>query len=187
MIVDLFKVPVYDASLDLDNKILEQFCIELSKKDRGRQKSNSGGWQSNDLQQDSRLDPLVSEISYHSNSFFRELGLVMEAGMTNIWANVNKYGDFNREHLHPSSKISGVYYVKVPEKSGNFVFLHPCYDIMGYDWHYEGTPGSDYVTPAKKLHPTPGTLILFPSWLKHFVEPNMNLTERRISISFNLA
>ena len=187
MIVDLFKVPIYDASLDLDNKILEQFCIELSKKDRGRQKSNSGGWQSNDLQQDSRLDPLVSEISYHSNSFFRELGLVMEAGMTNIWANVNKYGDFNREHLHPSSKISGVYYVKVPEKSGNFVFLHPCYDIMGYDWHYDGNPGSDYVTPAKKLHPTPGTLILFPSWLKHFVEPNMNLTEKRISISFNLA
>ena len=187
MIVDLFRVPVYDAFLELDNKKLENYCIELSKKDKGREKSNSGGWQSNDLQQDFRLDSLISEISYHSNLFFKELGLVMEVGLTNIWANINKYRDYNREHLHPSSKISGVYYIKVPEKSGNFVFLHPSCDIMGYDWNYEGNPGSDYITPAKKLHPTPGTLILFPSWLKHLVEPNMNLTERRISISFNLA
>ena len=187
MIIDLFKVPVYDAFLEIDNTKLEQYCLELSKKDKGREKSNSGGWQSNDLQQDSRMDNFVSELSKHAGFFFQELGLTMDAGLINIWININKYRDYNREHIHPNSKVSGVYYVKVPEKSGNFVFLHPMYDIMGYDWYYEGDPGSEYVTSAKKLHPTPGTLILFPSWLKHFVEPNMNISEKRISISFNLA
>ena len=29
-------------------------------------------------------------------------------------------------------------------------------------------------------------LYLFPSWLKHYVKPNMNKKEERISISFNL-
>ena len=29
-------------------------------------------------------------------------------------------------------------------------------------------------------------LYLFPSWLKHRVEPNLNKNENRISISFNL-
>ena len=30
-------------------------------------------------------------------------------------------------------------------------------------------------------------LYLFPSWLSHWVEPNLNKKEERISISFNLA
>ena len=29
------------------------------------------------------------------------------------------------------------------------------------------------------------TLYLFPGWLNHFVNPNLNKTEERISISFN--
>jgi len=28
-------------------------------------------------------------------------------------------------------------------------------------------------------------LLLFPSWLKHMVKPNMNKKQKRISISFN--
>jgi uncharacterized protein (TIGR02466 family) len=186
MIVDLFKVPIYNTHLNINNHKLETYCLDLSKRDSGRELSNSGGWQSTNLQQDSRLDELISEISTHSNIFFQELGLKMEAGLINIWVNINKYRDYNHQHIHPNSKISGVYYVTTPENSGDLLLFHPAYDLMGYDWICEKS-SSEYVIPSKNVKVKSGVLILFPSWLKHSVESNMNLTKKRISISFNLA
>lgn len=186
MIKDLFKIPIYDISLDLENDIIKKYCLELHEQDKGRIRSNVGGWQSENLEKDSRLDELLSEILFHSDYFLRELTLDFETGITNLWININKYRDYTKEHLHPNSKLSGVYYVDVPEKSGDIIFLHPSYDLLGYDWNCKSTIGSDYVSSGKKLSPKNGTLVLFPSWLRHLVEPNMNLTDDRISISFNV-
>lgn len=186
MINDLFKVPIYHTVLDLENDNIKNYCLEVYEKDEGRIQSNVGGWQSKDLERDFRLDELVSEILFYSDYFLKELKLDFETGITNIWININKYKDYTKEHLHPNSKLSGVYYVDVPEKSGDIIFLHPAYDMLGYDWSCKSQMCSDYVSSAKRLSPKNGTLILFPSWLRHFVEPNMSLNNNRISISFNV-
>lgn len=186
MITDLFKVPIYNINLELENDVLKNYCLEVYSKDEGRTQSNVGGWQSKDLEKDSRLDDLASEILFHSDYFLKELKLDLESGITNLWININKYRDYTREHLHPNSKLSGVYYVEVPENSGDIVFLHPAYDLLGYDWKCKSRMCSDYVSSGKRMRPKSGTLVLFPSWLRHLVEPNMNLTDDRISISFNV-
>ncbi len=33
-----------------------------------------------------------------------------------MWAIINKKGNFNTEHIHPNSNLSGAYYVKAPKK-----------------------------------------------------------------------
>ena len=49
MLIDIFKTPVYSVTLDCDNNILTQYCIEKEKSDTGRTVSNRGGYQSNNL------------------------------------------------------------------------------------------------------------------------------------------
>lgn len=186
MITDLFKVPIYDIHLELENSILKKYCLEIYENDEGRIQSNVGGWQSKDLEKDSRLDELVSEILFHSDYFLKELKLDFESGITNLWININRYRDYTKEHLHSNAKLSGVYYVDVPKKSGDIIFLHPAYDLLGYDWKCKSQMCSDYVSSGKRMSPQNGTLVLFPSWLRHCVEPNMNETDDRISISFNV-
>lgn len=111
-----------------------------------------------------------------------------------MWANINPKGGFNTSHTHPDSIFSGVYYAQAPEDCGQLVLDDPVVtrqfsnvvsaiepkDNIDY---YKSLRPEDYV----KVHynPIPGRLILFPSYLSHYVEPNLNEKDR-ISVSFNI-
>ena len=60
---------------------------------------------------------------------------------------------------------------------------------MQYDWSNRGDQWSKFDKQNSIIWLTevmPGRLYIFPSWLRHDVEPNLNKKEKRISISFNL-
>tara|TARA_B100000989_G_scaffold120458_2_gene88822 strand:- start:956 stop:1594 length:639 start_codon:yes stop_codon:yes gene_type:complete len=87
-----------------------------------------------------------------------------------FWFNISNTGDSTGWHDHKeNAKISGVYYISVPEKSGNIIFRK--------------NDGNKY----KKwfVKPEDGMMILFPSRLEHCVEINKSY-DTRISLSFNL-
>ena len=187
---DIFKVPVYEAQLNLDIKKLQSFCNEYQQNNTGRIKTNYGGYQSNDLPlNDVSLHPLIKEINTHSSKFAKEFVNSVrgknEQSLINIWININSYKDTNRVHNHPFSEISGVYYIKTPDKCGHIVFEHPAIDILEYYWTESSKEFNEYNSPTWWKPAVENTLYLFPSWLKHRVEPNLNKTEERISISFN--
>jgi len=101
-----------------------------------------------------------------------------------MWFNVNPKSGFNIPHVH-GGIVSGVYYVASKENSGNIVFKNPASNIV---YHCE----ADFVNSYNEVNssswcfsPKPGLLLLFPSWLEHYVHPNLN-DEDRISISFNV-
>ena len=80
--------------------------------------------------------------------------------------------------------------------AGNIVFQHPAMNELGFYYNsFQGLPGdvnepeeyNQYNTSLVKAPAIENTLYLFPSWLNHFVESNMNKTEERISISFNIS
>ncbi|MAS97186.1 MAG: hypothetical protein CMO55_28685 [Verrucomicrobiales bacterium] len=107
----------------------------------------------------------------------------VEIFVINSWGIINpKYG-YNAMHNHPSSVLSGVYYIKAPENCGDIVFRDPrevCQMV---------------VLPTKKQNrwtyqrvfyrPKEGRLLIFPSWLLHEVKPNLS-EEERICVSFNI-
>ena len=87
--------------------------------------------------------------------------------------------------MHPFSLVSAVFYLKVPKNSGRLVFENP---IQQHD--YIMKPGT--VKTYNSINsgywyaePKEGDLIMFPSWLRHWVEPSQS-DEDRISIAFNI-
>ena len=196
MIQHLFEVPLYEVKLDLDTKNLEQFCKKHQTIDPGRELSNVGGYQSNALNlSEPILSPLLKQIQIHSSKFAKEFNN-NEQNLSNIWFNISLFGNSNFSHNHPHSDISGVYYVKTPNECGDIVFEHPAIDYLSF---YIGMNASQTTAALPSLPEdfnsynsevwfkpaVENTLYLFPSWLKHRVEPNKNKNEERISLSFN--
>ena len=102
-----------------------------------------------------------------------------------MWANINYPGCFNRSHNHPNSQWSGVYYVKTPKDCGNLILEDP---RPGYAMTVPQQI-SPHKLPYRLLRnvgymPVAGRLIMFPSFLNHYVDVNKS-KENRISISFN--
>ena len=67
-ILNLFTIPVCLVYLQLNNNEIEKHCIDIRKKDKGRKISNSGGWQSNNLN-NNIFDSLKKEIETNGNKF----------------------------------------------------------------------------------------------------------------------
>ena len=114
MILEPFKVPIYTNTLDLDNKALASYCINLSKGNKGRQVSNDGGWQSENLPIND-IPSLSKSILTEAILFALRLEMVNTLAIDNIWANINGYKDYNLPHKHPNTIYSGVYYVQAPK------------------------------------------------------------------------
>ncbi len=99
------------------------------------------------------------------------------------WANVNKTNEYNMHHNHAPAHLSGVYYVRVPENSGDIRFV----DDRKVRTVTE--PNSINNSPISvedhTFKPEEGMLLLFPGWLEHFVDQNKSETAR-VSISFNI-
>ena len=102
--------------------------------------------------------------------------------VTEYWANVNEPNDYNMQHNHVPSHISGVYYVRVPEGSGRIKF----FDERRIRTLAEPDSSPVEITASEHVFdPKPGMMLLFPSWLDHLVGQNRS-NEVRISISFNM-
>ena len=167
------------------NQYLEQKIIQWSQQDKGEQKTNAGGWHSTtDMNKKEEYNPLTKELFNMQYEIYQKEHLSLKPVLGNMWANINYPGNFNRPHLHPNSLFSGVYFIKTPQKSGNFMI-------------YEPRPGVQYTMPNRKevklppelwrevqYEPVAGRCIMFPSWLWHEVKPNQS-NDIRISVSFN--
>jgi len=107
------------------------------------------------------------------------------------WLNVNQKGNFNPPHAHPGNDYSGCYYVSFPENSGFIHFLDPRPQHRfsspnpkskeNENWYFSENPyDSSFFTYKIKE----GKIVIFPSWLTHYVDPNPT-DSLRISIPFN--
>lgn len=186
-VLELFAVPLFTVDLNLDNEKILSFCLNQKSKNVGRVCSNINGWQSTDINLNKvpndlkNLFELVEKYSFEFSNFSQTRKCY---GLDNAWININRYKDSNIKHCHPSSLFSGVYYVKVPEGSGNIVFENPAMNMMQYDW---GSPVmyNKYTSHTMSIGVREGLLLIFPSWLYHYVSPNSN-DEERVSIAFNI-
>lgn len=172
--------------LSIDAKHIEHFCYDLQNKDPGRKFSNIGGWQSNDLDLSICIPKLYYEIKERLDElyFYFEFKDELSLKLDNSWININKKHNFNAIHDHSHSLFSGVYYVKAEENVGDIVFFNPssahsmCIESATIKTYNAFNSSNHCVTPRT------GMLLLFPSWMKHFTNPNQT-DKDRISISFN--
>ena len=102
-----------------------------------------------------------------------------------MWVNVLDTGGRQAMHNHANSFASGVVYLTETHDSARTVFMKSPggHDFALKNDHAGVTTGpynaEKWISPA----PSPGDLILFPSYLMHAVPPNAG--GRRISLAFN--
>ena len=171
---NIFSTPVWGFVLRdqlHQNADYTDYILNLQEKQHSESKSNRGGFQSTD--------------DLHTHGIFQEFNSIILSACQSIlpdkpiymqsrWANINEHGDFNFAQTHEGT-LSGVFYCKTPKNSGRLVFVDPavrnhCHIIKNKNFQ---------VTPEQLA------LIIFPSWLEHYVEPNES-EELRVSISFNI-
>ena len=112
---ELFKTVIYKTKLNQDISKLIKFSNKI-KKQKGRELSNVGGYQSNNLDEKNiALRSLIKEVSKNVNIFSKEtLRIPQDLYLDSSWLNINGFKDFNNIHTHPFSIVSGVFYIKTP-------------------------------------------------------------------------
>lgn len=111
--------------------------------------------------------PELAEILRHASDCAAAIvGQPAAALRCGFWFNAQGPGQATSVHNHDENDelLSGVYYVHVPENSGDLVL--------------EDGPLTVRCTPRDGLY------LFFPPRLNHWVEPNRS-TEQRLSIAFN--
>ena len=126
-----------------------------------------------------RIDPHVKSLARSLHYDLRGLSL----DMTDCWLNIMPAGAAHTAHLHPTSFISGTYYVAVPRGAGALKFEDPRLSRQ------MATPPRRADAPRRfrsfvSARAAAGNVILFESWLRHEV-PAARFAGERVSISFN--
>ena len=184
----IFATPIIELDIKINNKKIINYIKKIQKYSSGRVVSNEGGWQSEDLNPNlDILKPLTKHIIEGSIEFAKNCKFKPgKYSVHNLWANINNYKDSNAPHVHQYCMLSGVYYLKAPKNSGNLVLKHPS-ACLEYDWNKtKMIEHMEYNSALYNFVPKEGQLLLFPSWVEHFVKPNLNKTQERISIAFNI-
>ena len=103
--------------------------------------------------------------------------------ITGCWANMGAPGAAHRAHSHPNNYLSGVYYVRTHEGANtvNFHDPRPQTGIIRPPVMELTAENTDQVV----IRVNDGTLLLFPAWLQHSVDPSRS-AHTRISVSFNI-
>ena len=191
----MFPVPLVTVRINgaerLNSALLKEIATRR-KTEPGVERSNRYGWHSEpDLFQ--RSEPAHAELA-------GEIAAAVAATTAKLipdlpkdlaprhegWVNVNPTHAMNAPHDHPGVFWSGTYYIKVPlpadkedKFSGAVEFIDPRGSI-GTNARIE----TQFTRSKFTVRPVPGTLLLWPSFVRHWVHPNQ-ATEERVSAAFN--
>jgi len=153
---------------------------------------------SGDFHEVPEMKPLLHRLPFALGEYFEAMGLnanKFQAYITRCWPAYQTVGQDIQIHRHMQSNISGVYYLDVPDHSGDFTFFF-------YDVQSEFIPGL-YSTPEhlergvlRNWSPMRATevpikmsadqLLLFPSKTLHRVSESKNTQSPRLSIAFDI-
>ena len=171
---NIFSTPIWGFMLNdqlYQNVDYTDYILNLQETQKSESKSNKGGFQSSD---DLHAHGIFQEFNRSILSACQSILPDKKIYLQTMWANINEHGDFNMPHVH-EGVLSGVFYCKTPENSGRLILQDPA---VRSNAHL--IKNSDFAINPKKL-----ALIVFPSWLEHYVEPSQS-EELRVSISFNI-
>ena len=142
-------------------------------------------WQSDQaLHKLEEFDELVSCVDSTIENVLDFLKIATDAiEITALWANMSAPGAGHGLHSHPNNFLSGVYYVRTHEGADtvNFHDPRPQTGIIRPPVTELTAENTDQVVVKVKN----GTLLVFPAWLPHSVDPNRS-DHTRLSISFNI-
>jgi uncharacterized protein (TIGR02466 family) len=188
----LLSYQIADAE-QLNALLLEEIALRR-KINPGAVRSNRGGWASVADFFD-RTEPghralaaAIRDVAIDATEQLgnNPVGLPKATYRFQGWVNVNPRYAYNAPHDHPGAFWAGAYYVAnaraAPddETGGAISFVDPRCAPAG-----QSLVKAPMFKGSHTLQPTPGTLLLFPSNAKHWVQPNSAETDR-VTVAFNV-
>lgn len=162
---------------------LRKECYQIENNEPGNKKSNHGGYQSPGFKNTTKykyLNHLHAITRQFTQDTFRKYNLNLVVNENSFWwLNINKSHHYNVLHCHERADLIGLFYVTLPNNSGNLVLVRN--DGSQYSKLYH----DDNQMINFELDAEEGRIYLFPGHLLHYVTSNES-NENRISISFNL-
>lgn len=107
----------------------------------------------------------------------------MRPKLTSCWVSLYAVGCHHRPHIHPLSDFSSVFCVSrqnLVSEEGLLDFHDPRGPVGMY---FSSAP--IFTSDTLSINLAPGSLVLFPSWLRHSVTPVLSQDARRITVSCN--
>ena len=175
----------HDKNKYFHNKVLE---IE----EQNKNVPQKTGWICNtfntdclyDLTTDSVFQKVYEDIKADVIKYSKEFGMPFDnINCNGAWINLARPGAFQEYHMHGNSHFSAVYYINVPENSGDIVFKS---HEAAFDMY--PLPAENKVTYAGfktfTFTPVNNDLVIFRSNIMHMVTQN-NSNHDRVSIAIN--
>ena len=109
--------------------------------------------------------------------------------LTESWYRETLPGHNHPDHNHPNSMLSGVVYLNVPKgdeshEGINLIHIENRGVFKNHEFRYDYTP-TKYNQITTFVPVETGDIVLFPSYLYHYVTHNESRNESRRVISFN--
>lgn len=187
----MFSTPVFIEDVidtDSEKEALIKLAYEIKLKEPSQQKTNVGGYQTSTIQNSKEFQKLISKLQSIINKNLDAYAFdhKLEIKVKNAWININNKDAFNRPHVHPSSEFACIFYLKIPENSGNVVFIKDSMYRMDGICDLPAKESNILNCVSFFIKPEENRFVMFPSYVEHLVEENKS-TEDRISLSFNLS
>ena len=189
----LFPTPVYQNFLEFRPSELKSMIDYVSNLDWASDKDINEGPNGEttkleaDLLSEPELENLRKKIDEEVYNFAKSLQIdFSKHGLKRInsWGNLQKKGNYIKEHRHNNTQFSGVFYLQTPENSGDIIFTTRNATWINSYWEPSLTGYDDLNSFEKRFRPQQCGIFLFPAHLDHYVTPSHS-EEERYSISFN--
>ena len=189
----LFPTPVYQNCLEFRPSELKSMIDYVSNLDWASDKDIYEGPNGETtkleahLLSEPELENLRKKIDKEVYNFAKSLQIDFgKHGLKRInsWGNLQKKGNYIKEHRHNNTQFSGVFYLQTPENSGDIIFTTRNATWINSYWEPSLTGYDDLNSFEKRFRPQQCGIFLFPAHLDHYVTPSHS-EEERYSISFN--
>lgn len=177
----LFRVDFLRVVLDIDYKAISEYSLEHSKTwDRYttyHDRALNDRWKEGLPER----DKFEADIYEAGHEFIKRTKRrpFEETPFLYYWCSIYRKGDHHGSHNHPNSLIAGTYYPQVAEDSSNITLEAPWKSHIMHDT-------LNFKESLFMYKPNAGDMILWPSWIDHRVNPQIETDKPRIAISFNL-
>tara|TARA_S200000501_G_C20537267_1_gene618449 strand:- start:67 stop:687 length:621 start_codon:yes stop_codon:yes gene_type:complete len=181
---------LFPTAVTLFDNILEPEYIDSMLSDilhTSTQIGRKENWQSNHdplLHKSPKYKELGKKVLELSKMYLDDLLFEFEEHyITGMWSNILKTNETHSPHTHSNNLVSGVFYLQTNEDSPAITFLDPRPQtsvLQPQATKFTRENSTMYYYPAKV-----NRMILFPSWLEHYV-PKNNTSLNRVSIAFNV-
>ncbi len=123
---------------------------------------------------------IYSDLNKEVKEYANEYGFE-NLTISNSWFNIEQKNCILKNHTHAMSAVSGVLYLKTDKLSNKIYFYNPNPFIGFSHFCKNNILNFEYVYFDVDV----GSILLFPSWLKHGSNDEKNKSFERISLSFN--